>query len=222
MEFLQFFDVLSLTFKSLTRILSSPVRSPFLLSFPCPSGLELTTSFLDRRERQSESLDLQSCTSWYFLCHDSHYTAPHWTMSSLEQDSCLSWSSWSVHYAWHIVYAQYLMIKGRKEMWNEERSRWGGQTYIHDTTSGQRSTKTRLFRVCWKKKNVFKGGGGQRRDVGFLSNLLNVVERKLAFDEYLTLESTMVLHLQFYKTLICTRETEIQRNWTPCPKSCSQ
>lgn len=33
---------------------------------------------------------------------------------------------------------------------------------------------------------------------------------KLAFDEYLTLESTMVLHLQFYKTLICTGETEIR------------
>ena len=66
--------------------------------------------------------------------------------------------------------------------------------------------------VLVEKKNVFKGGGGQRRDVGFLSNLLNVVERKLAFDEYLTLESTMVLHLQLYKTLICTGETEIQRN----------
>lgn len=41
--------------------------------------------------------------------------------------------------------------------------------------------------VFIEKKMSFKRGGGQRRDVGFLSNLLNVVERKLAFDEFLLL-----------------------------------
>ena len=80
----------------------------------------------------------------------------------------------------------------------------GETKYTHMTPLEDKDLLKPDFSVLIKKKFFFKGGGRQGRDIGLLSNLLNVVERKLIFVEHLALSQPWHFIKQFYKTLIYT------------------